>query len=141
VTGPDPASALDFWVGSWDGVWDGGHGTNVVTSEYGGHAIVERFETAGAEVFRGMSLSVFDGDASCWRQVWVDTQGSRWWFTGGPADEGFVLTATERTKGIDVWKRMVFSNVREDAFDWRWERSDDGGAWTPLWSIAYRRSD
>jgi hypothetical protein len=35
---------------------------------------------------------------------------------------------------------MVFSDIDEDAFHWRWERSSDGGAtWAPLWTIEYRR--
>jgi hypothetical protein len=140
LSGSDPASALDFWVGTWDAAWEGGHGTNTVTRDYGGHAIIERFESFEPEPFRGISLSVFDADAACWRQSWVDSQGSHWQFTGGPSEEGFVLTATELKDGVTVRKRMVFFNVRADAFDWRWERSEgDDPAWTPLWAIAYRR--
>ncbi len=135
-----PGSALDFWLGTWDAVWDGGHGTNTVTREDGGHAIIERFEAVEPEPFRGTSLSAFDALEGRWRQFWVDSQGSQWSFTGGPADEGFVLTAHERKDGITVLKRMVFSDVSEDAFNWRWERSDDDGiTWAPLWAIAYRR--
>jgi hypothetical protein len=35
--------------------------------------------------------------------------------------------------------RMVFHDIREDHISWRWERSD-GGTWTPLLLIEYRRS-
>ncbi len=140
MTAPDPASALDFWVGAWDAVWNGGRGTNIVTRDYGGHAIIERFESSEPEPFRGMSVSAFDPVEGCWRQVWVDSQGSRWWFTGGPDVEGFVLTAPELVDDVAVLKRMVFSDVRDDAFAWRWERSDDDGAtWMLLWAIDYRR--
>lgn len=139
---PDPASALDFWLGTWDAIWEGGRGTNTVTRDYGGHAIIERFEAEEPEAFQGTSLSAFDPIEGCWRQFWVDSQGSQWFFTGGPTDEGFVLTAPERTDDGTVLKRMVFSDVREEAFGWRWERSDDDGStWTQLWAITYRRAE
>jgi hypothetical protein len=137
----DPASALDFWLGNWDATWEGGHGRNTVTRECGGHAIIERFEAEGPELFQGTSLSAFDPIEGCWRQFWVDSQGSQWSFTGGPADEGFVLSTHEGADGATVLKRMVFSDVRDDAFDWRWERSDDDGdTWAQLWAIDYRRA-
>jgi hypothetical protein len=35
---------------------------------------------------------------------------------------------------------MVFSDIGSDSFDWRWERSLDGGeTWEPLWTIDYHR--
>ena len=36
--------ALDFWIGSWDASWEGGHGTNTVTLELGGHVVVPTFD-------------------------------------------------------------------------------------------------
>ena len=42
---------------------------------------------------------------------------------------------------VDVRKRMVFSDIAEDSFHWRWERSvDDGSSWEPLWAIDYHRA-
>ena len=36
--------------------------------------------------------------------------------------------------------RMRWENIETNAFDWSYERSDDGGAsWTALWEIEYRR--
>ena len=36
---------------------------------------------------------------------------------------------------------MVFSDIADDRFHWRWEASPDGAAWTARWSIDYRRSE
>ena len=48
-------SQFDFWVGEWDLTWgEDGRGTNVITREYDGCVVRERFETEG---FRGMSVS------------------------------------------------------------------------------------
>ena len=33
---------LDFWVGEWDGRWEGGSGTNVISAELDGTVILER---------------------------------------------------------------------------------------------------
>jgi hypothetical protein len=37
-------------------------------------------------------------------------------------------------------KRMVFSDVEDDSFHWRWESSTDGTAWIERWAIDYRRA-
>ena len=34
---------------------------------------------------------------------------------------------------------MVFSDVTDDAFHWRWERSQDGETWEQRWAIDYTR--
>ena len=38
-----------------------------------------------------------------------------------------------------VFKRMVFSHIAEDGFDWRWEFSPDRATWEPRWELRYRR--
>jgi hypothetical protein len=36
--------------------------------------------------------------------------------------------------------RMVFTNIKPDSFDWRWEASTDGGkTWQVNWPIHYKR--
>lgn len=132
--------ALDFWIGEWDASWDGGSGINIVTREFGGHVIVERFEAGPPEPFSGLSVSVHDSASGQWRQTWVDSTGSYWAFAGGPGDDGsFVFATPERVDADQVFKRMVFSNIAHDTFDWRWEFSHDGRQWEQRWAIQYRR--
>ncbi len=131
---------LDFWLGSWTCTWDGGSGTNRVTREFGERVIVERFEAISPEPFRGMSVSVFDPHSG-WRQTWVDANGSYWHFLGGVADDGFVFATSGPVDTEQVYKRMVFSDIADDRFHWRWEASPDGAAWTARWSIDYRRTE
>jgi hypothetical protein len=133
-------TALDFWLGDWSCSWDGGQGRNRVTKELDGRVVVERFESLTPERWSGMSVSVFDREHG-WRQTWVDSTGNYWALHGSPHAEGFSFSVVEIEDGRDVEKRMVFSNVEADTFDWRWERSEDGGeTWTKLWFIDYRRS-
>jgi hypothetical protein len=131
--------ALDFWLGSWSCTWEGGHGTNLVTRELGDRVIVERFEAIAPDQFSGMSVSVFDPQAG-WRQTWVDANGSYWNFVGEAAGDSFTFRTPEPVDAERVFKRMVFSNIEDDGFHWRWEASVDGVAWTERWAIDYRRA-
>jgi hypothetical protein len=92
-------------------------------------------------------MSVFDRQLDRWRQTWVDSTGNYWALEEGRDhdDLTFEVDETEvREDGsrVEVRKRMVFSDIDEDAFHWRWERSFDGGTeWEPLWTIDYRRGE
>lgn len=131
---------LDFWLGDWVAEWEGGSGSNAVTRELDSRVVVERFEAEGPEPFSGLSVSVFDSVAGLWRQTWVDSSGNYWAFTGGPQDDGtFVFATPERVDKDRMLKRMVFSAIEPDAFDWRWEVSEDGTVWAQRWAIHYRR--
>ncbi len=132
--------ALDFWIGEWVATWEGGGGSNVVTREFGGNVVVERFEADGPQPFSGLSVSVHDPAAGQWRQTWVDSTGNYWAFAGGAQDDGTVVLATPgRVDADQAFKRMVFSGIEPDAFDWRWEFSEDGAHWEQRWAIRYRR--
>jgi hypothetical protein len=134
------ASALDFWVGDWVCTWEGGHGTNRITKELDERVVVERFESLEPERWTGMSVSVHH-DRLGWRQTWVDSTGNYWALHGEEHPEGFAFAVGEREDGHEVLKRMVFSDIQAERFDWRWERSDDGGGtWSILWRIDYRRA-
>jgi hypothetical protein len=136
--GPD---ALDFWVGDWTCTWEGGGGRNRISKELDGRIVVERFVSYAPQRWSGMSLSVFD-ERRGWRQTWVDSTGNYWAFDGESVDDGFAFHTVEIEDDGPVAKRMVFWDIRLDAFDWRWERSADGGTtWEHLWSIRYERAD
>jgi hypothetical protein len=63
--------ALDFWVGEWDGRWEGGSGTNVISAAHDGTVILERFDGRPGTALRGISVSF----------VWL-------WQRRGPKREG-----------------------------------------------------
>jgi hypothetical protein len=133
---------LDFWLGEWDATWgDAGRGTNRLTRILGGRVVREEF-CGGVPNGRleGLSVSVYDPDRRSWRQTWVDDQGSYLDFVGDRVDGCFSFARRAPEDGPNVLQRMVFRDVRPDAFRWTWERSDDGGAtWSIGWEIAYTR--
>jgi hypothetical protein len=137
MSGPE---ALDFWLGDWRCTWEGGEGRNRITRELDDRVVVERFDSFSPQRWSGMSLSVHR-DGAGWRQTWVDSTGNYWAFDGAPLDGGFTFHTVELEDGRPVAKRMVFSGIRTDAFEWRWERSDDGGdTWRELWLIHYEQA-
>ena len=129
--GPDD---FDFWLGTWRATWgeNGAHGTNTVTKEYGGRVIQERFDGSPGIDLAGMSVSVYDPAADCWRQTWVDDSGSYFELTGELAGSEMTLYCR------DVY-RMRFFDIAERSFSWSWERRA-GEEWELLWAIAYERS-
>ncbi|MEM7325119.1 MAG: hypothetical protein AAF531_18665 [Actinomycetota bacterium] len=132
-------SALDFWVGSWDCDFSGGGGTNVITAEMGGRVIVERFHLDRPRPFTGMSVSTFHEHRGMWLQTWVDEDGAYWNFEEGTVDGDLCFRTPHPVDADNVFKRMVFSDIADDTFNWRWESSPDEESWTVNWELRYRR--
>ena len=149
---PAPCTApelhqLDFWVGDWELAWPAhgqapaGTGTNHVEKILGGCAVQESFAAAGPQGLVGRSVSAYNPQLKIWEQTWVDNQGSYIALTGGFKDGTMILT--QRALGPDGkprLARMVFLNIKPDAFDWHWESStDEGKTWKLNWAIHYKR--
>jgi len=135
------AHDLGFWLGQWDVSWgDGLTATNRVELILEGAVIRETFDGRPGADFQGTSWSVYSQRLDCWRQTWVDSQGSYWAFSGGPQGERFILSTDDVRGSQPVKLRMSFYNIAADSLDWDWERSDDNGAnWTLQWRLHYTR--
>ena len=132
---------MNFWVGDWDVSWPGGSGSNHVTKILGGCVVEENFSGDSSRPLHGLSVSTYDPSSKRWKQTWVDDRGSYIDLAGGLVN-GEMTLGRETTKpdGKSIRVRMVFKNVQANAFDWSWERSDDGGTtWTVQWPIHYTR--
>ena len=136
----DPARQFDFWLGEWDCTWhaDGLEhiGTNSVYADLGGMVLVENFDGRPSLNYQGLSYSVYDRKAQCWKQTWVDSEGVYLDFSGG-----FENGAMELRRVADgALFRMRWERIDPNGFDWSYQRSDDGGqTWTALWEIGYSR--
>ena len=140
----DAARQFDFWLGDWDCTWyeDGLEyvGTNSVYADLGGAVLVENFDGRPSLDFQGLSFSVYDRAAACWRQTWVDSEGSYLDFAGSFENGVMELRRSGEVDGAPALFRMRWENIEADAFDWSWQRSVDGGeTWVSLWEIEYRR--
>jgi hypothetical protein len=130
--------ALDFWVGEWDVSWEGGQGSNSITKILSGCAVEENFQGGpSTNNLIGRSISTYSNGQ--WRQTWVDNQNGYFTLSGGVEDDGFVLTATSPHRD-GMLRRMVFEDIEQDSFVWRWQRrSGPDAPWSDAWVIRYRR--
>ena len=140
----DAARQFDFWLGEWDCSWDDGErrhvATNSVYLDLGDKVVVENFDGRPSLDFQGLSFSVYDRNARCWKQTWVDSEDSYLDFTGGFENGVMELRRDGELDGAPAIFRMRWENIERDSFDWSWQRSDDDGEpWTSLWEIEYRR--
>ena len=140
----DAARQFDFWLGEWDCSWDDGDrrhvATNSVYLDLGDKVVVENFDGRPSLDFQGLSFSVYDRNAGCWKQTWVDSEGSYLDFTGGFENGVMELRRDGEVDGAPAIFRMRWENIERDSLDWSWQRSDDGGeTWIPLWEIGYSR--
>ncbi len=136
------ARQFDFWLGDWDATWEGGRGTNRVEKILDGCVIHENFDGGGpgGNGLVGKSYSTYTPAMKKWRQTWVDNQGGYLDFVGGMEGKTMILSRAAERDGKKFLQRMVWYNIGRDAFDWNWERSDDGGrTWTTQWAIHYVR--
>ena len=134
------ATSFDFWLGDWDCVFDGGTARNSISRDFAGHVVTEQFQILTPKPWTGMSVSVYNPSLDLWRQTWVDESGSYWHFVGSLVDGDPSFGTPEPVDADRTYKRMVFSNIRKDSFDWRWESSSDQAEWTENWAIRYQRS-
>ena len=134
------ATSFNFWLGDWDCEFEGGTARNSITRDFAGHVVTEQFRIVTPEPWTGMSVSVYNPDQDLWRQTWVDKSGSYWHFVGSLVDGDPTFGTPEPVDADQTYKRMVFSNITNDSFDWRWESSSDQQEWTENWAIRYQRS-
>lgn len=140
----DAARQFDFWLGEWDCSWADGAdrrvASNSVYLDLGGAVVVESFDGRPFLELQGMSFSVYDRDTRCWKQTWVDSEGTYLDFTGGFENGAMELRRTAEVDGSPALFRVRWENIERDALDWSWQRSDDGGeTWTSLWELEYSR--
>jgi hypothetical protein len=137
----EAARQFDFWLGEWDLSWDDGQcATNSVYRDFDDRVIVENFDGRPSSELQGMSLSTYDVDAGCWRQTWVDNNGSYLDFRGEFRDGQMDLRTERVVDGRPALMRMRWFDIRHEALTWAWERSfDRGRTWETLWRIAYTR--
>ena len=137
----EEAKRLDFWVGDWELVHEGGRSRNRISKTLGGCVVLEEFRGAPGTNLDGMSVSTFDPATKRWRQTWVDNTGAYLDFDATTVDGNMAFERTAQKDGRRIRQRMVFRDVKADSLRWDWQRSDDDGAtWKTTWEIAYRRA-
>ena len=126
---------LDFWVGRWD-VYPTGKDKLVA------HSLIEPVYGCGIREnwmplsnSPGGSLSIYVPGEKHWEQFWIDSSGSRAFFTGGWNGQAMVITG----KWGGPLVRMTYSRNPDGSVRQFGEQStDDGKSWSPNFDFTYR---
>jgi hypothetical protein len=58
------------------------------------------------------------------------------------ADDKMILSRSFINDDKEIHQRMIFYNIKNNSFDWNWERSKDAGeTWELRWKVHYERKD
>ena len=126
---------LDFWAGRWD-VYPTGSDKLVAHSliePVYGCAIRENWMPLGKA--GGGSLSIYVPGEKHWEQFWIDSSGSRAFFTGGWNGKAMVITG----KWGGPLVRMSYSKNADGSVRQFGEQStDEGKTWAASFDFTYR---
>jgi hypothetical protein len=133
-----PFREFDFWVGQWVVKDAKGNvaGSNAITSEEAGCAIVEHWRSAKGGT--GQSLNYYDPAARRWHQLWIGG-GVLLHMEGGFSDGSMRLEGPMQYIGSDrvtilrgTWTELPDGRVRQ-----HFEESEDGGKNWATWFDGY----
>lgn len=155
---PLELSRFAFLIGKWncdaklkrgDGTWESLQATWEGRFILDGYAIADDYRMttlAGELLVLGINLRSYDAKKKAWNMKWLNALGGTW-VDLGPEELGGV---TIHEKGITysmkepvashVFTRATYTNISEDHFTWRGEKSDDGKAWEEFLVIEAHRS-
>ena len=126
---------LDFWVGRWD-VYPTGADKLVAHSlieKVYGCAVRENWMPLSNQP--GGSLSVYVPGDKHWEQFWIDSSGTRAFFTGGWNGNAMVISG----KWGGPLVRMSYSkNADGSVRQWGDQSTDEGKTWKPNFDFTYR---
>jgi len=127
---------LDFWVGKWD-----------VFNPKGkmvAHSLIEQVYGCGIRENwmpfsnqPGGSLSVYVPAAKHWEQFWIDSSGSRAFFTGGWNGSAMVI---QGEWGGPIVRMSYSRNADGSVRQFGEQSTDKGKTWTPQFDFTYRPS-
>ena len=125
---------FDFWAGRWD-VYN-------PKGQMVAHSLIERVYGCGIRENwmpigkpGGGSLSIYVADEKKWEQFWIDSSGTRAFFTGGWNGSAMVITG----KWGGPLVRMTYSKNADGSVRQFGEQSTDKGrTWTSSFDFTYR---
>ncbi|MEJ6021700.1 DUF1579 family protein [Ramlibacter sp. PS4R-6] len=130
---------FDFWLGEWTVFGPAGKvaGTNVITREYGGCVVHERYTTERG--YAGESLNAWDVDRKVWHQTWVDNAGTLLLLEGRLEGSAMVLQGAGVDEGRPVKHRITWTPNADGTVRQHWETAVPDGAWKTAFDGLYRR--
>jgi len=160
---PPELSRFAFLIGKWrceaklereDGTWESLKATWEGRYILDGYVIADEYRMttpAGELLVLGINLRSYDAKNKTWNMKWLNALAGTWVdlgpeeLGGVKADEkAITYTMKEGRDGksvaAHVFTRATYTNISENHFTWRGDRSNDGKTWEEFLVIeAYRR--
>ena len=125
---------FDFWAGRWDVYNPQGKlvAHSLIEPVYG-CGIRENWMPLSNQP--GGSLSIYVPEEKKWEQFWIDSGGSRAFFTGGWNGKAMVITGKWGGPLVRMsYRRNADGSVRQ----WGEQSTDDGKTWAASFDFTYR---
>ena len=155
---PPELSRFAFLIGKFrceaalkrgDGTWESLKATWEGRLILDGYAIGDEYRMttpAGELLVLGLNLRSYDAKKKTWNMKWLNALGGTWVDLGAEElgggvkiDEKGITYSMKEPVASHVFTRATYTNISENHFTWRGEKSDDGKAWEEFMVIeAYR---
>ncbi len=156
---PPELSRFAFLIGKWrcdvklkreDGTWESLKATWEGRYILDGYAIADEYRMTtltGELLVLGVNLRAYDSKKKAWNMKWLNALAGNW-VDLGPEELGGVV-ANEKTISYilkepvarHAFSRSSYTDISENHFTWRGEKSDDGKTWEGFMVIHGHRSE
>ena len=154
---PAELSRFAFLIGMWrceatvkspDGEWHTFQGTWLGRFILDGYAIADEYRmtnSSGELMVLGVNLRTYDTTKQIWNMKWLNALAGTWVDLGpeelgGVSFDGGSITYTlKEPMAAHAYTRATYTNISEQHFTWRGEKSDDGKAWSEFMVVEVHR--
>jgi hypothetical protein len=154
---PPELSRFAFLIGAWrcdatldrgDGTWENLDGLWEGRAILDGYAIADEYRMTGAAgelLVLGVNFRSYDPAKKTWNMKWLNALGGSWIdlgpeeLGGVQIDDQGITYCLKEPVAPHVFSRSTYTNISENRFTWRGEKSEDGTAWKEFMVIEAHR--
>jgi len=157
---PAALSQFAFLIGNWrfeasvkeaDKGWQTFQGTWLGRFILDGYAIADEYRMTGPSgelIVLGLNLRTYDASKQSWNMKWLNALAGTWVdlgldeLGGVRVDGQSIIYAMREPLAAHAYTRATYTNITDNYFTWRGEKSDDGKAWSEFMVLeAYRNKE
>ena len=157
---PAALSRFAFLIGNWrcearvrlaNGEWQTFQATWLGRFILDGYAIADEYRMTGPSgelIVLGLNLRTYDASKQSWNMKWLNALAGTWVdlgldeLGGVSVDGQSIIYAMREPLAAHAYTRATYTNITDNYFTWRGEKSDDGKAWSEFMVLeAYRNKE